>query len=152
MIFTGAQMKIRRLLAYILDVIPITIFVTAYFWYFQGFNETFTLFIENQRDLTVKAMFLEERNVIRNFASILCIVYFVIFEGSNTKNTLGKSILRIRVEDADGNELTYKQSLSRNIAKFLSILPGGLGLLYPLFNKERLFLHEKISKTRVRKL
>lgn len=78
-------MKIRRLLAYILDVIPITIFVTAYFWYFQGFDETFRLFIENQRELAIKAIFLEERNIIRNFASILCVVYFVIFEGSNTK-------------------------------------------------------------------
>ncbi|KXI23579.1 hypothetical protein AS132_07110 [Photobacterium sanguinicancri] len=145
-------MKIRRLLAYILDVIPITIFVTAYFWYFQGFDETFRLFIENQRELAIKAIFLEERNIIRNFASILCVVYFVIFEGSNTKNTLGKSILRIRVEDVDGNELTYKQSLNRNIAKFLSILPAGLGLLYPLFNKDRLFIHETLSKTRVRKL
>ncbi|CAH0528907.1 RDD family protein [Vibrio hippocampi] len=145
-------MKIRRLIAYIIDVIPITIFVAAYFWYFQGFDETFRLFIDNQKDMAIRAMFLEERNLIRNVASILCLVYFVIFEGSNTKNTIGKTILRIRVEDIDGNELTYRQSFKRNIAKFLSILPFGLGLLYPLFNKERLFLHERLSNTRVRKL
>ena len=145
-------MKFRRLLAYFLDVIPITIFVAAYFWYFQGFDDTFRLFTENKNDIGIRAMFLEERNVIRNFASILCVVYFVIFEGSNSNNTLGKSILRIKVVDVDGDDLTYKQSLNRNIAKFLSILPLGLGLLYPLFNKERLFFHETLSNTRVRKL
>jgi len=141
----------RRFLAFLLDVIPITFLCATFFWFYQGFDETVLRFMDSPRDYEIRKAFLEQRNIIRELSCILCIIYFVIFESSGNRNSIGKAILGIKVVTADHSELSMASSVKRNLVKFLAILPGGLGLLYPLFNKERLFFHDKISRTTVKK-
>ncbi|WP_461537503.1 RDD family protein [Spongorhabdus nitratireducens] len=145
-------MFIRRLLAFSIDVLPITLFCAAFFWFFQGFDVVYSQFVNFPNDYEAKKSFYEQRNIIRDLSTILCIVYFVIFEGSNIKNSIGKALLGVRVVHTDGEPLTFRTSAKRNVVKFVALLPAGLGFLYPLFNKERLFYHDKVAGTRVRRI
>ncbi len=144
-------MLFRRLLAFLIDVLPITALCAGYFWFFEGFDVTFAEFVKSPRDPKVRAHYFEQRTEIRTLSSLLCIIYFVIFESSGARNTVGKAIAGIRVVRRDGSPLSFGCSLKRNLSKFVAILPGGLGLLYPLFNRERLFFHDHIAGTVVRR-
>ena len=66
--------------------------------------------------------------------------------------TLGLRTWRLQVIDDRGNTLTWYQSLGRFAAAWIAFLPAAVGLLWMLFDKESLALHDRLSKTRVVKL
>ncbi|PSW06164.1 RDD family protein [Photobacterium lipolyticum] len=140
---------VRRFFAYFIDVLPITLLSVAFFWFFRDLEPAFYNYIANKSDVQVRLDFQLVKIQVREFASLLCLIYFIIFECSGSLNTFGKHACGIRVVQLDGSNITLKQSLKRNSLKFFSVLIIGLGFLYPLFNKERLFLHDKMSGTRV---
>ncbi len=56
----------RRTIAYLLDMIPITIGVVAVFYFFLGFDETVSRYVARQPgDLQARLEFMKERNLIR---------------------------------------------------------------------------------------
>jgi len=63
--------------------------------------------------------------------------------------TLGKLVCGIRVITADGNRLTYKHSLARSLAQWVSTIPCGLGFVLAAFDGQKRALHDMMCNTRV---
>ena len=69
-----------------------------------------------------------------------------------TGQTLGLKAWRLRVERREGGPLTWWHALLRFLAALPSILPGGIGLLWVLVDREGLAWHDRLSGTRVVRL
>jgi uncharacterized RDD family membrane protein YckC len=63
--------------------------------------------------------------------------------------TFGKLACGIRVITADGNRLTYKHSLARALAQWVSTIPCGLGFVLAAFDGQKRALHDMMCNTRV---
>ena len=63
--------------------------------------------------------------------------------------TLGLMAWKMRVVSDNGQPLTWKQSLVRFVVAMFSWGLGGIGILWMLFNTERLTWHDLASKTHV---
>lgn len=61
--------------------------------------------------------------------------------------TLGMRAWRIRVQQADGRNISPPQALLRFIVAIFSWLVFGLGFLWSLFDKEKLAWHDRFSET-----
>ena len=136
----------RRLAAYLLDVIPITLLTTSIFYMFLGFDETWNTYSEDP-SLENKIEFLFERNNIRDLSFVIWMLYSMLLEASPLQGTVGKVVCGIKVVDQDGNRLTYVGSVKRNSAKIVSYIPIGLGFLWAAFSKKSQTWHDMIAKT-----
>ncbi|MEF1183591.1 RDD family protein [Vibrio sinaloensis] len=136
----------RRFFAYLIDVLPIFFITFGFFWFFMGYDIIFKGFLDGTIERTE---FYPHRNQVRDFSALLCFIYFVIFECRGGFNTVGKSALKIQVVDKEGGDISLWQSCERNFLKFFTVATVGLGFLYVFFNKDRLFLHDKIAGTRL---
>jgi uncharacterized RDD family membrane protein YckC len=61
------------------------------------------------------------------------------------RQTLGMKAWKFEIMQADRKSITYTQSLTRFVLAPLSLI--GVGLIFQLFNKNRLPLHDYISRT-----
>jgi uncharacterized RDD family membrane protein YckC len=85
--------------------------------------------------------------LIANFALILVmLLYWPLMESSERQATLGKQLLGIQVTDENGARLSFVRALLRNLAKFISSLPFGLGYLLAAFTAKKQALHDMITK------
>jgi uncharacterized RDD family membrane protein YckC len=66
--------------------------------------------------------------------------------------TIGKSVVGIRVVGVDGAPLTVGAALLRYLAYYLSLLPLGLGYLMAALRRDKRGLHDLIAATRVERL
>jgi uncharacterized RDD family membrane protein YckC len=62
-------------------------------------------------------------------------------------DTVGQKCTRLRLINFDGQTPTRSQRFSRTASGFLSLLAGGIGLLWGLVDEETLTWHDHISKT-----
>jgi uncharacterized RDD family membrane protein YckC len=81
------------------------------------------------------------------YAAIL-FLYFVLFEASPLRATIGKMIFSVRVFRRDDRKLTFLRVLLRNLFKFLTVATAGAGYAVALFRKDRRTLHDLLSGTR----
>ncbi len=75
------------------------------------------------------------------------IIYHIIMECSAKQATYGKQILRIRVTDMAGQRISAIRSISRNMAKILSVITLCTGYLLAFFNKQQQCLHDMAAGT-----
>jgi uncharacterized RDD family membrane protein YckC len=66
--------------------------------------------------------------------------------------TIGKSLLRVRVVAADGAAVTFGPALLRYFAYFVSAVPLGLGFLMAGMRRDKRALHDLIAGTRVERV
>jgi uncharacterized RDD family membrane protein YckC len=69
-----------------------------------------------------------------------------------TGQTLAAQAWKIRVVNQSGNPLTIAQAVLRYLLATLSLFGFGLGFLWAVFDREKLFLHDRILKTRFTKV
>ena len=62
-------------------------------------------------------------------------------------DTIGQRWARLRLVNFDGLRPTRSQRLARTASGFLSVMAGGIGLLWGLVDEETLTWHDHISKT-----
>jgi len=74
---------------------------------------------------------------------------FYIFFWHLKGQTLGMQVWKIRVLTRDGETLSYRQCLIRFAMATVSTLALGLGFIWMYFNKERLTLHDIVSRSHV---
>ena len=117
----------RRLAAFLIDILPITLLTAAVFSFFLGFDF----------------------DRVRNISYIIWIVYSTVFEASPSQATFGKRLMGIKVIGDSGRPLGWATAIGRNIAKILSILPLGLGFIWLLFSKEQQTWHDMLARTYV---
>lgn len=80
---------------------------------------------------------------------IVNFIYHVVMEASPKQGTYGKQILKIKVTDMQGERIDFARSISRNLAKILSLLTLFIGYLYSFFNSKQQCLHDVIARTLV---
>ena len=139
----------RRFLAYLIDIIPITLALGVLAYLFLGFDEVAQRYFKDIHDLEAKAEFLFQRNLIRNSSLVIWIVYCIVMESSGLHATIGKRAVGAMVVSEAGLPLNFRQALLRNISKILSIVPLFIGCLWAAFSKKHQAWHDKIAKTYV---
>ena len=80
---------------------------------------------------------------------LIKIIYASVMEASEKQGTYGKFWLGIKVSDQQGLRITTRRAVSRNIAKWLSVLTLGIGYLSGFFDKRQQCLHDHIAGTLV---
>lgn len=81
-------------------------------------------------------------------AALLGLAYFVLALWIFGR-TLGKYVLGLRLIKLAPRSLRFEEALLRELGLLFSLLPLGLGLLWPLFDAERRALHDYIAGTLV---
>jgi uncharacterized RDD family membrane protein YckC len=71
---------------------------------------------------------------------------------ATTGQTLAAQAWKISVVSQSGQPLTMTQAILRYLLATLSLFGFGLGFLWAVFDREKLFLHDRILKTRFIKL
>ncbi len=99
-----------RLLAYVIDVLPITLGILALFFLFLGFDETFQRYTTARGDTNARIEFMAQRYQIRILSFLVYIIYCALLEGSAMQGTFGKRLLGLRVTDENGNRLSMGRS------------------------------------------
>ena len=140
-----------RLIAYLFDVLPITLVVAAVFYFFLGFDDTLHRYTNSGTDdIEARTQFLSQRNRIRDVSFVVYILYCAVCEGSALQGTVGKYLLGLRVTDIQGQRLSVGRSFGRNFAKILSYLPCALGFLWVLWAKDKQGWHDMLARTLVK--
>ena len=74
--------------------------------------------------------------------------YFV-WQWVHGGQTLPMKTWRLRLVARDGGPLTWRQALLRYTVAFAGLAALGLGFVWALFDRERLFLHDRLARTRI---
>lgn len=92
-----------------------------------------------------------EANESPLFHSVLLVVTFVFFAffWMRAGMTLGMQAWRLRVQSIDGRTLSLRQSLVRFVAAIVSLVAGGLGYWWVLFDDEKRSWPDMASDSRV---
>lgn len=138
-----------RILASLLDCIPITLIVYAIFYCYFGFNQTSGHYFQNREDIEARIQFLRERNRIRDLSFIIWIIYGIYAEASLRQGTLGKWIMGVKVVGQHGQRISLKTSVKRNLFKIVSYIPFDLGFIWAAFSKKKQTWHDLFAKTYV---
>jgi uncharacterized RDD family membrane protein YckC len=86
--------------------------------------------------------------------TLVGILYYVFFNGSEKGQTPGKMVMKIQVRDeATGGRVSYGKAALRYIVGavlfLLCIIPGIVDLLFPLWDPKRQTIHDKAANTLV---
>lgn len=138
----------RRLAAFILDRIIISIVVSIIFRFFFGWSFDFPFdngwnfvwFSENMWSWITLHGFLRE---------VIFITYYSLMESSKYQGTLGKIIMGIRVIGMGNERITLGKAILRNLSKILSAMILGIGYIMIIFDNRKQGLHDKIADTLV---
>lgn len=79
---------------------------------------------------------------------VLLMVYFV-WCWLNGGQTLPMKTWKLRIANPDGSPLRPAQAMLRYLAAWPSILLGGIGLFWAIFDSEKQFLHDRIAGSRI---
>ncbi|WP_280990116.1 RDD family protein [Gloeothece verrucosa] len=139
----------KRLLAYLLDIIPISLVVFGVAYFFLGFDRVLSDYFHNNQDIELRKTFLSARNLIRETTLLLWIFYGLLMDCSKYQGTHGKILLRLKVVDDQGGRITFSQSLKRAYMKIIGAIPLGLGYFCTIWRKDKLTWHDLAAKTRV---
>lgn len=153
----------RRLHAYGIDSLLITILIILLHWQFGGVARA-----QSDSEAQIQALigagivppgtnaqnlraqlfdYLSWSDVI--FPMLVSAVYNIVFLAGAWQATPGKRFFNIHVTDAKGKRLSYEQSALRHAASGFSTLLFGLPYLTIFFTRERLAPHDMLCKTRV---
>jgi uncharacterized RDD family membrane protein YckC len=75
------------------------------------------------------------------------IVYNAKMESSPKRGTIGKQLMKIRVCDIYGEQLTTSRALNRNLGKYLSTAIFFVGYMMCFFTKNQQCLHDMLAET-----
>ncbi len=92
---------------------------------------------------------IESGNIFYNVFLILLAYLYFCWHWLNGRQTLGMRSWKIEVINETDSTLNYKQASLRYFAALLSLLLLGLGFIWALFDKEKLALHDRLSKTKL---
>ena len=82
---------------------------------------------------------------------LLGVAYYVVLNGSEKGQTVGKMVMKIRVRDMTGGPAGYGKAFIRYIVGvvlfLLCVIPGIVDLLFPLWDDKKQTLHDKAAGT-----
>ena len=137
---------LRRCIASLFDALLMTLLALTLTFSFLPVQSRFDDYRANPTVETRKE-FLLARNIARNIALLLWLIYSTVAEASRLNGTLGKYILGLRVTDFSGKRISLQQSVKRSTVKLLSLLPFGIGFIWALLNRRHITWHDKAAHT-----
>jgi uncharacterized RDD family membrane protein YckC len=85
-------------------------------------------------------------NMLGNFVfSFVSFAIYAAFEASSWQGTPGKKLLRIRVTDLDGGQLSFARAFGRNCGKIVSQLILMIGFIMAGFTERKQALHDMMA-------
>jgi uncharacterized RDD family membrane protein YckC len=146
----------KRLVAYLIDILPISFLVVGICMLFFGFGgniqealnagKSINEFLKNQADSPDRTMQIEQV-IMANVSFAIWIIYSIVMETSIHQGTFGKKLMGIKVVGETGEKLTFEESFKRNTTKSISWFIMNLGFFWMLFDEERQTWHDKIAST-----
>lgn len=88
------------------------------------------------------------RHAYQAYLFLVIGVYFVAC-WRRRGQTLAMKTWKLRLVGAAGARITLRQALLRYACAWPGLLLGGIGILYALIDRERQFLHDRLSGTRI---
>ena len=79
---------------------------------------------------------------------LVLLIYFIAF-WSHGGQTLAMKTWRIRLVTRDGQAVRPTQALLRYLFGWLTLAPGGIGILWALVDRDRQFLYDRLAGTRL---
>ncbi|MFI5172831.1 MAG: RDD family protein, partial [Chitinophagales bacterium] len=164
---------LRRLVAFAIDTLMVTIFVCSYLFISLGkspaeFNASgdegrpslmdkyqfFAYFepiaLDSNRDVYFKNFTRNHKSKAAIAFILMPLLYFVFFEGL-WGATIGKLMTGLRVRRTDGRKINFGIAFLRHLGRILSSMLFMLGFVLAFFDKHRQTLHDKIARTVVTK-
>ena len=83
---------------------------------------------------------------------LVVIAAYYVLNWVRSGQTLGMRAWRLRAVTAAGKPMNLRHSLTRFASGFLAWPPAALGVLWLYLDRDRLALHDRLSKTRVLEL
>ncbi|MDC9714957.1 MAG: RDD family protein [Gammaproteobacteria bacterium] len=99
-------------------------------------------------------IFFEKQAQTGNWMFFICLLssyFYFAWSWVKGGQTLGMKAWKFHIVQNNDKNITHKQAFIRFVLSIASFSVVGLGLLYQLFNKENLALHDKLSNTRLMK-
>ena len=87
-------------------------------------------------------------HVFQLYLAGILFAYFSAF-WLRSGQTLAMKTWRIRLVNADGGTLTFRQAVLRFFLALFGLLLAGAGFWWALFDRDRQFLHDRITGTRL---
>jgi uncharacterized RDD family membrane protein YckC len=85
-----------------------------------------------------------------SFVFIASLIYFFFFDFLKNGTTIGKSILKIKIQKINGDELSFSERFITSLLKVISITLLPLSAIYYFFTKT--VFHDRIMKIKTIKL
>jgi uncharacterized RDD family membrane protein YckC len=127
----------RRLLSMIYEfLILVAVLFIASFVFHLVFRDTGSLFF---------------RPAFQLYLLVVAGIYFTWF-WTHGGQTLPMQTWKLRVIRADGGQLFLKQALARYLFAVIGFFFFGCGILWALFDRDGLFLHDRLAGTRIVRL
>ena len=106
--------------------------------------------IDNVRTVDGEAVTLDPlyKNILLASMIISAWGFFAWF-WTHSGQTLGMQAWRLKIQNADGSPISVRQTVTRFIGAFVSMLVCGMGYLLMLFNADRRTLHDRLSGSEV---
>ena len=89
-----------------------------------------------------------QRHFFFMYCWLLVGAYFV-YCGSKSGQTLAMKTWRIQLEGRQENRLDWRQAMKRYLFASFSLMFFGLGFAWRVFDREKLFLHDRLSGCRL---
>jgi uncharacterized RDD family membrane protein YckC len=124
----------RRLLSMVYELlILVAVLFIASFAFHLVFRDTGSLYF---------------RPAFQLYLLLIAGIYFTWF-WMHGGQTLPMQTWKLRVISADGNQLSLKQAIARYLFAVIGFFLLGSGILWALFDREGLFLHDRLAGTRI---
>lgn len=124
----------RRLLSMIYELlILVAVLFIASFVFHLVFRDTGSVFF---------------RPAFQLYLLLVAGIYFTWF-WTHGGQTLPMQTWKLRVIGADGRQLYLKQALARYLFAVIGVFFLGCGIIWALFDRDGLFLHDRLAGTRI---
>ncbi len=146
--------KLKRLLAYLIDIIPIMIVVFYFFISFTSYSVLFQDYLKLAETGTMDMSkldpaFIKYTNHINMIVVVILGLYGAYAETTIWRGTFGKKILKMQVGDAVGQPLDGGTAFKRNVIKIMVLSTLPLLMLWVLFDKKNRSPYDILAKTLV---
>lgn len=138
----------NRLIAYLIDIIPISLVVYGLVMVIFGSNVPTNAHSNTPSNIPFFG-FLTVRSFNKFGSLFVWIIYCIIMETSEKQGTFGRVVMGIKVVNEHGGRLTIEEAVARNLTKIVSFVIFSLGFFWIFIDSKSQGWHDKVKNTYV---
>lgn len=148
--------RLKRLLAYVIDILPISIIVYWFFISSTNYSVLFSEYLSMAESNAEAGLFnIEELNPAfikyTNFINILVFVLLGVYgayaETTNMRGTFGKHILKMAVGNQIGEPIDGGTAFKRNVLKIITLSVMPLLMIWVFLDKKNRAPYDVLAQT-----